>query len=64
MVYTGSAIEFESDNLLQKAGGSVAANAAENKLNEQLAKWASQPDKCLLLLMQTALSPPKSVQNP
>ncbi|WP_294620175.1 DUF4923 family protein [uncultured Bacteroides sp.] len=36
--YTGSAIEFESDNLLQKAGGSVAANAAENKLNEQLAK--------------------------
>ena len=37
-VYTGSAIEFESDNLLQKAGGSVAANAAENKLNEQLAK--------------------------
>ena len=37
-VYTGSAIEFESDNLLQKAGGSVAANVAENKLNEQLAK--------------------------
>ena len=37
-VYTGSAIEFESDNLLQKAGGSVAAGAAESKLNEQLAK--------------------------
>ena len=36
--YTGSAIEFESDNLLQKAGGAVAANAAENKLNEQLAR--------------------------
>ncbi|HBO05842.1 MULTISPECIES: DUF4923 family protein [Bacteroides] len=36
--YTGSAIEFESDNLLQKAGGSVAAGAAESKLNEQLAK--------------------------
>ena len=34
--YTGPAIEFESDNLLQKAGGSVAANAAENKLKEQL----------------------------
>ena len=32
------AIEFESDNLLQKAGGSVAANAAENKLKEQLAR--------------------------
>ena len=27
-------------------------------------EWASQPDKCLLLLMQTALSPPKSVRNP
>ena len=27
-IYTGSAIEFESDNLLQKAGGSVAASAA------------------------------------
>ena len=36
--YTGSAIEFESDNLLQKAGGAVAANAAENKLNEQMAR--------------------------
>ena len=33
--YTGSAIEFESDNLLQKAGG---AAAAEKKLDEQLAK--------------------------
>lgn len=36
--FTGSAIEFESDNLLQKAGGSVAATAAEKKLDEQLAK--------------------------
>ena len=36
--YAGSTIEFESDNLLQKAGGAVAANAAENKLNEQLAR--------------------------
>lgn len=37
-VYSGAAIEFESGNLLQKAGGSVAATAAEKKLNEQLAK--------------------------
>lgn len=36
--YSGSAIEFESDNFLQKAGGSVAAGAAEKKLNGQLAK--------------------------
>ena len=34
--YTGSAIEFESENLLKKAGGTVAA--AEQKLDEQLAK--------------------------
>lgn len=36
--YTGSAIEFESENLLKKAGGAVAASAAEQKLDEQLAK--------------------------
>lgn len=36
--YTGSAIEFESENLLKKAGGIVAASAAEQKLDEQLAK--------------------------
>lgn len=36
--FTGSAIEFESDNMLQKAGGAVAASAAEKKLNEQLSK--------------------------
>ena len=35
--YTGSAIE-ESENLLKKAGGTVAASAAEQKLDEQLAK--------------------------
>ncbi|MEL5894287.1 DUF4923 family protein [Bacteroides sp. GD17] len=37
-MYTGAAIEFESDNLLQKAGGAVAATTAEKKLDEQLAK--------------------------
>lgn len=36
--YSGAAIEFESDNLLQKAGGTVAATTAEKKLNEQLKK--------------------------
>ncbi|WP_289291819.1 MULTISPECIES: DUF4923 family protein [Bacteroides] len=37
-IYSGSAIEFESDNLLQKAGGAAAASIAEKKLDEQLAK--------------------------
>ncbi|WP_291585547.1 DUF4923 family protein [Bacteroides sp.] len=37
-IYSGSAIEFESDNLLQKAGGAAAAAVAEKKLDEQLAK--------------------------
>lgn len=36
--FTGSAIEFESENLLQKAGGAVAAASAEKKLDEQLTK--------------------------
>ena len=42
-VYTGSAIEFESDNLLMKAGGTVAATTAEAKLNEQLSKVGIKP---------------------
>lgn len=41
--YTGSAIEFESDNLLMKAGGVAAASAAENKLDEQLSKVGIKP---------------------
>ena len=37
-VYTGAAVEFESDNLLAKAGGAVAANTLADKLDEQLQK--------------------------
>lgn len=36
--YSGSAIEFESDNFLKKAGGTAAASLAESKMNQQLAK--------------------------
>lgn len=36
--YASSAVEFESENLLMKAGGAAAATMAENKLNEQLSK--------------------------
>lgn len=36
--YKGSAVEFESENLLMKAGGAAAATMAEGKLNEQLSK--------------------------
>lgn len=36
--YKGSAVEFESENLLMKAGGSAAATMVENKLDEQLSK--------------------------
>ena len=36
--YSGSSIEFESDNVLSKAGGSVAARAVEKKLDEYLTK--------------------------
>lgn len=37
--YKGSAVEFESENLLMKAGGAAAATMAESKLNEQLSKF-------------------------
>lgn len=36
--YSGAAIEFESDNLLTKAGGTVASSTIESKLNDLLAK--------------------------
>lgn len=36
--YSGSSIEFESDNVLSKAGGAVAANTVEKKLDEYLTK--------------------------
>lgn len=36
--FSGSALEFESDNLLQKAGGSLAASAVEKKMDGFLEK--------------------------
>lgn len=36
--YCGSAVELESDNILQQAGGALASTVAETKLNTQLAK--------------------------
>lgn len=36
--YKSPAVEFESENLLMKAGGAAAASMAENKLDEQLSK--------------------------
>lgn len=37
--FTGSAIELQSDNALNKAGGGVASALAEKKLDEQLSKF-------------------------
>ncbi len=36
--YTGSAVEFESSNLLKQAGGSVASAALTKKIDTQLSK--------------------------
>lgn len=36
---TGSAVSFQSDNFLKKAGGSAAAGAVENKLDEYYNKF-------------------------
>lgn len=40
--YTGSALAFESDNLLQQAGGAVAATAVEKKLDDFLQRIGIQ----------------------
>ncbi|MCI1683015.1 MAG: DUF4923 family protein [Bacteroides sp.] len=34
--FTGSAVEFKSENLLMKAGGSVASSTVEGKIDQQL----------------------------
>lgn len=41
--YKGTACEFESDNLLKKAGGAVASSALENKLDEYCSKAGIKP---------------------
>ncbi len=41
--FSGSALEFESDNLLQKAGGGLAATAVEKKLDGFLEKVGIEP---------------------
>ena len=41
--FSGAALEFESDNLLQKAGGSLAATAVEKKLDGFLEKVGIEP---------------------
>lgn len=40
--YTGSALAFESNNLLQQAGGAVAASAVEKKLDDFLQRIGIQ----------------------
>jgi len=41
--YTGSAVQFQSDNLLKKAGGKVATSSIEKQLNSQLDKLGFEP---------------------
>lgn len=36
--YTGSAVKFKSENLFKQAGGAVAANSVEKKLDDALLK--------------------------
>lgn len=40
--YTGPACEFESDNLLSKAGGSAVSTKIENKITPVLKKYGVQ----------------------
>jgi len=41
--YSGSAIEFKSDDFLKKAGGVVAAKQIKEKFDEQLSKFGVKP---------------------
>lgn len=44
--YRGTDVAFESDNLLAKAGGAVAAGQLEEKLDGQLSKIGLKPGSC------------------
>lgn len=44
--YSGANCVFESENLLAKAGGAVAANKIENEINTQLAKVGIKNGAC------------------
>ena len=44
-IYTGSAVQFKSDNVLQNAGGALAASALTNKLDELLEKAGIHKDE-------------------
>ncbi len=41
--YEGAAVNFKTNNLLKKAGGSVAASKLENELDERLSKLGFKP---------------------
>ncbi|MDL2212673.1 DUF4923 family protein [Bacteroides sp. OttesenSCG-928-D19] len=41
--YTGSAVEFKTEDLLQKAGGKVAAATVKSELDEQLTRLGIKP---------------------
>lgn len=44
--YTSTDCVFETENLLKKAGGAVAANKIESEINEQLSKVGIKPGVC------------------
>ena len=50
--YTGVDIVFETDNFLAKAGGAVAANSLEEKLDAQLAKIGMKEGNCTFVFNQ------------
>lgn len=50
--YTGVDVVFESDNLLAKAGGAVAASSLEKKLDAQLARIGMKEGTCTFVFNQ------------
>lgn len=50
--YSGSAVQFESENMLQKASASAAAALAESKINAQLSKLSFINDQLQFVFNQ------------
>jgi hypothetical protein len=48
-VYSGSAVEFESDNVFKKVSGAAAASIAQNKIDSYLKQAGIQSGKMLFI---------------
>lgn len=55
--YSGPDCKFESDNLLAKAGGEVAAKKVEEKMSGVLENWVSRKEQLILSMKTVPILP-------